>query len=65
MTSEQNDSGKTPAGDDRTDPIGRITMPERSRIGFRALVLVGAASVLSTGLATFTECVPVTTTVSN
>lgn len=65
MTFEQNDSGKTPARDDRTDPIGRITMPERSRIGLRALVLVGAVCVLSTRLATLTDCVPVTTTVSN
>ena len=35
--------------DEQTDPIGPITLPTRSRVGSRALALVGTASVLAIG----------------
>ena len=35
--------------DEQPDPIGPITLPKRSRIGARALALVGTASALAIG----------------
>jgi hypothetical protein len=48
--------------DEQTDPIGPLTMPKRSRIGARALALVGAASILAVGVIEVTDgCTTFTT----
>ncbi|MFI5711243.1 hypothetical protein [Kribbella sp. NPDC051620] len=50
--------------DEQADPIGPISLPKRSRIGSRALALVGAASVLALGANALIDQTNVTTTVS-
>ncbi|MEV6410876.1 hypothetical protein [Kribbella sp. NPDC051718] len=61
---DQQEPRAAEAGQLGTDPLGPITLPERSRIGSRAFALVGAASVLSIGLAVYVDYVNVTTSVS-
>jgi hypothetical protein len=41
--------------DEQPDPIGPITFPKRTRIGARALALVGTAGVLAVGVVELTE----------
>lgn len=59
MTAHFNDTPELPAAqpsDDReSDPIGPITLPRRSKIGGRALALVGTASVASLAVHTFLD----------
>lgn len=38
-----------------TDPIGPITLPPRSRLGARAMALVGTVSVAALGVAAVTD----------
>lgn len=41
--------------DEQTDPIGPITLPKRSRLGLRAMALVGTASALAFGVIEITD----------
>jgi hypothetical protein len=38
-----------------TDPLGPIVLPGRSRVGARALALVGSVSLVAVGVAALTE----------
>ncbi|MDX6260813.1 MAG: hypothetical protein QOH84_2501 [Kribbellaceae bacterium] len=38
------------------DPIGPIDLPKRSRVGSRALALVGSASVLAVAVMAVEDC---------
>jgi hypothetical protein len=51
--------------DEQSDPIGPITLPKRSRIGARALALVGTASVLAVGVIEITDGCGTFTTINN
>ena len=65
MTAQHNqpeDQLDTLPVDERPDPIGPITFPKRSRIGARALALVGTASALAVGVIELTDgCTTFTT----
>jgi hypothetical protein len=52
MTSPRNlpEDQRPDLADEQTDPLTPIMMPKVSKIGSRALALIGAASVLSLGI---------------
>ncbi|GAB2555306.1 hypothetical protein [Kribbella endophytica] len=51
--------------DDQTDPIGPVTLPKRSKVGKRALALVGTTSMAALAVQTFTDGCSTWTTVGN
>jgi hypothetical protein len=57
----QYDPLSTTADRHGTDPIGPVQMPNRSRVGSRALALVGSASVLTVALMAVEDCITQTT----
>jgi hypothetical protein len=68
MTAQYNqpeDQLATQPVDEQPDPIGPITFPKRSRIGARALALVGTASVLAVGVIELTDGCTTLTTIHN
>ena len=53
MTAQHNqpeDQLATQPVDEQPDPIGPITLPKRSRVGTRALALVGTAGLFAVGI---------------
>lgn len=67
MTAQhQHDENRPADQSDSTDPIGPITLPKRSRIGSRALALVGTASVAAIAVHAFADhCTTLTTIADN
>jgi hypothetical protein len=68
MTAQHNqpeDQLATQQVDEQPDPIGPITLPKRSRLGARALALVGTASVLAVGVVELTDGCTTFTTIHN
>lgn len=56
MTVQHHDtSDAEPRGLDQTDPVGPITLPRRSRIGARAMALVGSPIAVAGLVAVITE----------
>jgi hypothetical protein len=49
MTAQPNQPEDHQPVDGQTDPIGPITFTKRTRIGARALALVGTASIVAAG----------------
>jgi hypothetical protein len=52
MTAQHNqhDDQLEPQRAEQTDPIGPITLPKHSKVGRRAMALVGTASVVALGV---------------
>lgn len=61
MHDNQHDPQSTAADRPGTDPIGPVQMPNRSRVGSRALALVGSASALTIALMAVDNCITQTT----
>jgi hypothetical protein len=53
------------AGTDQTDPIGPVTLPKRSKVGRRALALVGSTSLAVLAVHNFTDGCSTITTIGN
>lgn len=52
MTTQNHDTDIDQTELEQTDPVGPITLPRRSRVGARAMALVGApAGIAAAGLA--------------
>jgi hypothetical protein len=65
MTAQPNNHEDHQPAEDQPDPIGPITFTKRSRIGARALALVGTASVVAAGGIGLAEtCGPFTTIIT-
>ncbi|WBQ06034.1 hypothetical protein [Kribbella sp. CA-293567] len=54
----------SPADQGQTDPIGPITMPERSRADRRALALVGSTSLLAASVLAVSDSVTICSSIS-
>ncbi|MEV8374061.1 hypothetical protein AB0P21_15070 [Kribbella sp. NPDC056861] len=67
MTAHRNDVNREPlpAEAGETDPLGPIRPPMRSRIGSRALALVGAASVAALAVHVIVDGCSTDTSISN
>lgn len=55
MTAQHHDEQPDTQVQDATDPIGPITLPKRSRIGARAMALVGTVGMSAFALAAASE----------
>ncbi|MEU4391897.1 hypothetical protein [Kribbella sp. NPDC023855] len=59
------DRDPRPTGGDQIDPLGPISPPKRSRIGSRALALVGTASVATMAVHTVVDGCSTLTTIND
>ncbi len=66
MSAQHPHEDNLPADPGNADPIGPISLPKRSRIGSRALALVGTASVAAIAVHAFADhCTTLTTIADN